>query len=273
MPYSLPTFLLRIALPVLLLPALLSGCTLIGFGAGYLAEPDATRPSPSALRTRIPAGQVVTVVDTAGTRHHGTYLRLGELPAPRDSVAYATMQDQQQAWYKGGLRALPAWGAPVTLETTASYRQTSAPAPGPSASDSSTDTPAAVQGAFVGFGLAETPRLDYVRVRQADGTVARVPLGAIRRMRIGRYAYDGTVLRGALEERSSLPSVTALVLEPEDGPPLQVPLAAVEVIEGLRSSRGRWIGLGIGLAVDLVVLVLISRELSGPYSVPFEVYQ
>jgi hypothetical protein len=52
-----------------------------------------------------------------------------------------------------------------------------------------------------------------------------------------------------------------MLIEQADGVTERIPLHAVRVVEGPRRSGARWIGLGLGLATD-IILIAISSALS-----------
>lgn len=222
----------------------LTGCSLIGFGAGYAL--DSSKYQENAIRTSLPTGAVVSVITTDGTRHEGIYTGLSGLPSPRDSVAYEAARMGYEPPYGTGLDRLPSWGTEAVIQV-ASGKRGAAP-----------DT---LRGQFAGFGLKRTERLHYVRVRDTKGTVSEVPLPAIQRLRIGPTTLRGDVLVQIVQDSRSFPSVTAMLIEQADGVTERIPLHAVRVVEGPRRSGARWIGLGLGLATD-IILIAISSALS-----------
>lgn len=234
---------------VLLLSSLavtsLTGCSLIGFGAGYALE--SSQYQNDAIRTSLPTGAAVSVITTDGTRREGIYTGLTGLPSPQDSIAYEAARMAYEPPYWTGLDRLPAWGADAVVVQGTSGRRGAAP-----------DT---LRGQFTGFGFTRTERSHYVRVRRTDGSTSRVSLATIQRLRIGPITLGGNVLTRMVRASRSFPSVTAMLIEQPDGAIERIPLHTVRVVDGPRRSRARWVGLGLGLAVDLI-LIAISYELS-----------
>jgi len=103
-----------------------------------------------------------------------------------------------------------------------------------------------------------------VRIRRADGFTLRVSLSTIRRLRAGPITLVGNVLTLMVRTSRSFPTVTAMFVEQADGATERIPLYAVRVFEGTKRSQARWVGFGIGLPLDLL-MIAIQSALSGPY--------
>lgn len=223
----------------------LTGCSMIGLGAGYALE--SSQYEERAIRTSLPTGAAVSVTTTDGARHAGVYVGLTGLPSPQDSIAYEAARMAYEPPYGTGLDRLPAWGADAVAIQGTSDKRGAAP-----------DT---LRGQFVGFGLKRTERLHYVRIRHTGGSTSQVSLATTQRLRVGPITLGGNVLTQMVRTSRSFPSVTAMLIEQPDGATQRIPLYAVRVVDGPRRSGARWVGLGLGLTVDLI-LIAISSELS-----------
>jgi hypothetical protein len=217
----------------------LSGCSLVGYGGGYLLESNMYRGG--ALHKRLPVGMPVVVTDTSGTRIEGTYTGLEELPAPRDSLAYMAARAAASLPVGSALVRLPEWGTKVVLSGSGSQPE----------EEVRTDT---LHGQFVGFGLGAASGEVYLRVRRRSDAVTRVAPERRGRVQLGTVTYGSRVLSFELASVEALPTVMAVAIDTATGAPALVPLGAVRHAEGPRRNQRRWIGLGIGLAADLIII-------------------
>jgi hypothetical protein len=230
----------------------LTGCSLIGYTVGRSLESNTSNTyAQNDVGTHLPVGAQVTVVTSDKTRYEGVYTGLTGLPSPQDSIAYETAREAYEPPFWTGLDQLPVWGADAAVVRGPSGQHGAAP-----------DT---LRGQFAGFGLTRTERLHYVRIRRADGSTLRVSLPTIRRLRDGPITLGGNVLTRMVRTSRSFPTVTAMFVEQADGATERIPLYAVRVVEGTKRSQARWVGFGIGLPLDLL-MIAIQSALSGPYT-------
>jgi hypothetical protein len=228
----------------------LSGCSLVGYGGGYLLESNTYRGD--ALQKRLPMGAPVIVTDTSGTRIEGTYTGIEELPSPRDSLAYTAVRAAASLPVGSALVRLPVWGTEVVLSGSRVQPE----------EETRADT---LRGQFVGFGLrAATVEEVYLRVRRRSGTVARVPLERLDQVQLGSVTYSRRALALGAASVEVLPTVMAVAIDTATSAPALVPLGAVRHAEGPRRKQRRWIGLGIGLTTDLIIIAA-AAELSGDW--------
>jgi hypothetical protein len=221
----------------------------VGFGGGYLLESSTYRGD--ALYGRLPVGAPVEVADTSGARIEGTYTGIEELPSPRDSLAYTAARAAANLPVGSALVRLPEWGTEVMLS-------------GSGARSDDRARPDTLRGQFVGFGLGAAPGEVYLRIRRRNCTVARAPLERPDQVQLGSVTYSRRALALGVASVEPLPTVMAVAIDTATGAPALVPLGAVRHAEGPRRKQRRWVGLGIGLATDLVIIAA-AAALSGDW--------
>jgi hypothetical protein len=228
--------LLAVALP-------LSGCTAIGFGIGAgfdLSAKDKTRCVVAHVRP----GTILTLHMRDGSRSHGTLRALIE----PDSASYAN-RHREWADTTASPGLLPAPGERVTLIGRS----------------------LALTGTFLGLSPAG------VRVRPDSAAAARTvrfrdfeSLTALEgKSHASKYLEvmvqmgmvpTGTAVDLLLEVRSS--SLTMFDLK---GPSRQVAWDDVARVEAPTPSTGKWLGLVLGLTVDILSIVALASAHSATW--------
>ena len=208
----------------------LCGCSLIGLGIGALV--DGGKPDSETIRVGaamdLKAGDEIRIALVDSTVVEGVYKESALL----DSATYARRYAGFLAGAGAGV-AVPLLGDTLFLHTKTGrlpYRYV-----------------------FRGFGIGSM-KLLWLDKSQTTTIALSYPKQLER--------SDGTMFDPAMLERMRLPTDVLLVVRTATGT-ARVPVDDIAQIDRPNSTNSKWIGLGMGAAADIIIIVSISDGFKG----------
>jgi hypothetical protein len=213
-----------------------SGCSVIGLCAG--ASIDNARPDydtiPGSHVAIIERGKDIKLTMKTGEELKGEYLGVGR---PADSQ-YARVYNEYRERYKKEL-LLPALGDSISTVTLESAKE--------------------CKGEFLGFDN----QYIWLRARMWPPNRVRIDMSVLKRItdRNGNLIEVGRLI--TLSSAGEIPALSGVALK-ANSDTLCIPNPEVDRIEVPVDKNAKWMGLGVGVVIDAVIIVAIADAMHGP---------
>ncbi len=216
----------------------LTGCSLIGYAIGDSADPAGPAEPihvPEALSS-FPTNTDVVIRKKDGTEIKGVFLRTGQVDEATTVEQYGRVFEQWRL--RSGLKSsgeIPPFGTSIRIRVNVSRRHE------------------IHAGRFAGFDPG------MIRIHSSNqGRILPLRLEYVEGMddSLGQVIATREEIAGVLNDGVPFASRPGVFLEREPG----IPLDQIEAMERPVGGRGRWVGLAVGIAVDVAVLALVVSK-------------